>query len=130
MSISLNVLKFFHSLRQALSLAQLVNRTFFYVHRLSSREYDEEKSIKPGQTGDWGITTLPREPGLRVVPHFPQGWLSERNTRVRVKTAGREEKRDAPVTCLRVTFLAGGDFHARSRISHALLPLRKMSDYS
>ena len=67
---------------------------------------------KPEQTGYWGITTLPREPGLRVVPHFPQGWLSERNTRVRVKTAGREEKRDAPVTCLRVTFLASDDFHA------------------
>ena len=66
MSISLNVLKFSHSLRQALSLAQLVNRTFFYVHRLSSRGYDEEKSRKPEQTGDWGITMLPREPGIRI----------------------------------------------------------------
>ena len=51
MSISLNVLKFSHSLRQAPSLAQLVNRTFLYVHRLSSRGYDEEKSRKPEQTG-------------------------------------------------------------------------------
>ena len=53
-SISLHVLKFFHSLRQALSLAQLVNRTFLYVHRLSCRGYDEEQSRKPEQTGNWG----------------------------------------------------------------------------
>ena len=29
-----------------------------------------------------------------------------------MKIAAREEKRDAPVTCLRVTFLASDDFHA------------------
>ena len=97
---------------------------------ISSRGYDEEKPRKPEQTGDQGITTLPREPGLRVVPHSPQEQLSERNTQARVKIVAREEKRDAPVTCLRVTFLAGGDFYARSRISHALLPLRKMNHYS
>ena len=43
-----------------------------------------------------------------VVLPFPQGWLSERNTRARVKNAKREE-------C--VTSLADVYFHARTRIS-------------
>ena len=52
-----------------------------------------------------------------VVPPFPQGWLSERNIRTHMKIAKREE-------C--VTFLAGGYFHARTRISPTLLSVGKM----
>ena len=52
-----------------------------------------------------------------VVLPFPQGWLSERNMRTRMKITKREE-------C--VTSLAGGYFHARTRISPTLLSVGKM----
>ena len=52
-----------------------------------------------------------------VVLPFPQGWLSEQNMRTRVKITKRKE-------C--VPSLAGGYFHAHTRISPTLISVRKM----
>ena len=52
-----------------------------------------------------------------VVLPFPQGWLSEQNMRTRVKITKRKE-------C--VPSLAGGYFHAHTRISPTLISVKKM----
>ena len=45
---------------------------------------------------DWEIMRNSQFVRLRLVPHFPQGWLSERNSWARlVKIAARRERQDA-----------------------------------
>lgn len=70
-------------------------------------------------------------------PHFHRaGWLSKRNTQAprlksprakeAIRRGGRQEARGFCLFLPRVTFLAVGDFHARSRIFLLLLSLTKM----